>query len=1569
MIRKLLLLVKLLFTTIFTEKTFIPNVKLLCLGIFFVVSFANAATFYSRQSGNWNDRNTWSNFSGGPRVNNGVFPLAGDIVHIEGGDTVTLTTNAACASIDFAANSNNSLVLAGYTLNVSGNITIPRATTLNTLNVGAGNLTAGSIDFPTTGSAVRHKIIISTGTVTVSGSISTDSNTATSATIEFTGAGTLKVGGGFFSSGGGALTPSTGTVELNGANQSFNSFSYYNLTLSGSGTKTFSLTTATSVTNSLIINSGVNADLSTLTHSANRLTLGSTQALASSWGSTTSNATNKSDVYFTATTGKINVTTSTCSNFSIVTPITNVLFNTLNKTTAASSTVSYEDYTSETPTAVSKTQYYALTVKGNTGGDVNGYYSAFFDWNNDGDFDDADEYYRVGTIRNSSGTDSKVTSVYIQIPSTAVTGTIKMRVIGRVGGYNTTPCAISGSTGQMEDYKITIQDACTGSTVPGTTLSTANPVCASTPFTLSLQNQSAISKAATYVWETSIDGGTNWLSATPAPKNFFSSDFSSAPASTNVYGSASITGGELVLTAAVGSQQGGFVIQTTPGLNLNPFTVNFNYTASGGNGADGFSLSYASNINNDAGGGESGEGSGIVVQFDTYDNEGVATGSRVRVLYNNIQLFATAIDAPFNLLTSTKRNVNLNVDANGVLSLSIGGTVFIANLQLPSTYLSSDKSAWKFKFSGRTGLNYDKHAIDDLSIKYLDVANSASTFTTTQTVPTQYRAKVTCGGTTFTSIAITVNMVSAVVNPINASSCSGVAFTVTPANGTNGTIPAGTTYSWPIPVVTGGITGAAASIGSPTSITGTFTNTSSAAQTATYTVTPTASGCAGATFTVTVTVNPLPTPTFDVQPTGSTCIGTSVTYTTQGAMSNYIWGFPGTAGTDYTIVSGGTNADNTVTLRYLTSGSKIVSINYRNVPNSCTATSATSSSAITVNPLPTTPSIGTHTDVTCTTSGSVTLNNLPGGNWTINQTGFVSNTINNTGTSYKITGLAAGTYRFTVSNGTCTSAVSSDVIITNQSSTTWSGTGWSNSTPDASKAAIIAGAFTIASDLTACSLTINPGIAITVPSNYTLTVVNALTVSATASLTFENHSSLVQVNDNAVNSGNIKYKRIAAKIRRGDFVYWSTPVTPQKLIDVSPLTLGDKYFGYSGDNWVITNKNTVMKVGKGYIIRGPQTYSLTVKTDYPAEFNGVPNNGVILGETLTAGKPYLIGNPYPSALSAKKFLDQNIAVLEGTLYFWTHNTPVTLTGVSTYTSDDYASYNLTGSTVVKERAITGGTPGSNNEEPSGFIGAGQSFFAVSKAGGTVTFNNDMRLGAADNTQFFKSASKETTEAHRVWLNMTNTKGVFKQMLVGYVQGATNEYEDRYDGVSFNANPYVDFYSVDNANNYVIQGRALPFTETDQVPLGYSTTITGDFTISIDKADGDLSSHAVYIEDKKTGVIHDLTASDYTFTTEKGIFADRLVLRYTNKTLGTGDFENAQNGLLVSVKDKTIKVTSSAENIQEVTVFDISGKLLYSKKKAGTTELQIQNLQSANQVLLVKVTLDNDFTVTKKIIFN
>ncbi|WP_456313395.1 T9SS sorting signal type C domain-containing protein, partial [Pseudomonas shirazensis] len=806
--------------------------------------------------------------------------------------------------------------------------------------------------------------------------------------------------------------------------------------------------------------------------------------------------------------------------------------------------------------------------------------------------------------------------------------------------------------------------------------------------------------------------------------------------------------------------------------------------------------------------------------------------------------------------------------------------------------------------------------------------------------------------------------------------------TITPANtvtlssgtGTNNQTKCINTALDNITFSTTGATGATFS-GLPTGVSGawasnvvTISGTSSVTGSFPYTVSLTG-GCGTVTATGTIIIDVLPVIT--TQPHSlAICQGQNGSFNvvTTAATPTYQW--------QYSLsLSGPWTATNTATG---VTGHNTATLSLTNVPNNysnyymrCIVTSNTCNTIsdavlLTVNPLPSTPTVST-TNVSCTATGSVTLGNLPAsGTWTLERSpGLITTT--GTGTTTTITGLAVGTYTFRVSNGTCSSAVSADAVITDQSSTTWNGSSWSPAAPDATRAAIIAGPFTVSADLTACSLTINSGIDIVVPSNFTLKIINGLTVSPTSKLTFENHSSLVQVNNNAVNSGKITYKRTAVQIRQADYTYWSTPVSPQRLIDVSPASSYNKFFGYSGTAWVATYPTGNMVVGKGYIIRGPDTFSNTAKADYTASFSGVPNNGILTGETMQADKFYLIGNPYPSALDADTFIDEN-RFLEGTLYFWTHNTPVVLSAAYRYSSTDYASYNLTGG--VGSQPAPSGNPSNNDDKPSGFIGAGQSFFASAATPGTITFNNGMRLGATQNTQFFKSASKAAKiEKHRIWLNITNTEGAFKQMLVGYVQGASNEYEARYDGVSFDANPYIDFYSVANGNNYVIQARALPFANTDLVPLGYRTTIAGEFTIAIDQTDGDLKNQAIYLEDKTTGVIYDLTAGNYKFTTAKGTFSDRFVLRYTNKTLGTGDFEDTQNGLLVSVKQKNIKVTSAIENIKEVTIYDVAGKMLYNKNKAATTELQIQNLPSANQVLLVKITLENNFTTTKKIIFN
>ena len=75
---------------------------------------------------------------------------------------------------------------------------------------------------------------------------------------------------------------------------------------------------------------------------------------------------------------------------------------------------------------------------------------------------------------------------------------------------------------------------------------------------------------------------------------------------------------------------------------------------------------------------------------------------------------------------------------------------------------------------------------------------------------------------------------------------------------------------------------------------------------------------------------------------------------------------------------------------------------------------------------PTAPTVGTITQPTCAVAtGSVVLSGLPSGNWTINPGGITGST-----TSKTISGLAAGTYNYTVTNSVgCTSLGSGNVIV------------------------------------------------------------------------------------------------------------------------------------------------------------------------------------------------------------------------------------------------------------------------------------------------------------------------------------------------------------------------------------------------------------------------------------------------------------------------------------------------------------------------------------------------------------
>ncbi|HLP65483.1 T9SS sorting signal type C domain-containing protein [Flavobacterium sp.] len=562
---------------------------------------------------------------------------------------------------------------------------------------------------------------------------------------------------------------------------------------------------------------------------------------------------------------------------------------------------------------------------------------------------------------------------------------------------------------------------------------------------------------------------------------------------------------------------------------------------------------------------------------------------------------------------------------------------------------------------------------------------------------------------------------------------------------------------------------------------------------------------------------------------------------------------------------------------------------------------------------------------------------------------------------------------------------------------------WS-SAPTISKAVIFDDNFSSTTSIEACSVLVKAGRTVVFNSAHNLLVQNEVTVELGGTLIFENNSQLIQI-ANVSNSGDINYKRIAM-VKKYDYVYWSSPVANFNLDNLNnSLSTGPKYkwepttLNTNGGlgNWINAQGN-IMDIGRGYIARSPASYSDTVLTPFLSTFIGVPNNGNIsytisrgamtsatLGSYTSAnGTPFtefddnlnLIGNPYPSAISANHFLFENRqangGVLAGFINIWRHGIDIQ-TGVTNpfygsyvynYDMNDYLTYNLVGASCC---------PAVGDYK----IGAGQGFFVQmiegNAASGTVTFNNSMRRDLSnvphDNTIFYRTSAENlgysNLERHRIWLDVVNEDNQSDRTLIGYIDGATNNFDNFFDVPNTNKNA-ISVYSLANNQATKTQGRMLPFDANDEVPIGYFAPNSGNLNFAIAAVDGLFESQSIYIKDELLNITHNLKTAPYQFETESGYHNSRFKLIYTTNQLSL--LENSiENSIDIISSDKKIEINSSRFALEEVKIHDISGRLLYEKSKINSNQLIISDCSTSDQVLLVEIKTTDGIVTIKKII--
>ncbi len=449
----------------------------------------------------------------------------------------------------------------------------------------------------------------------------------------------------------------------------------------------------------------------------------------------------------------------------------------------------------------------------------------------------------------------------------------------------------------------------------------------------------------------------------------------------------------------------------------------------------------------------------------------------------------------------------------------------------------------------------------------------------------------------------------------------------------------------------------------------------------------------------------------------------------------------------------------------------------------------------------------------------------------------------------------------------------------------------------------------------------------------------------------KDQGNLKQENSTAVNTGDISVENLFqfADNKRRQYNYVSSPVTGQNLKSIYP---GITYAIYHSENAnIFYNSNGTSAKGQGLAIK-EATEAANPAATATGTYKGVPNNGDInIALKYTTDNPKaagvhgynLVGNPYPSNIDLMLFYADNETLIEQDVELWDNrgNTQYGQLG-SGYSGNNYATFNAyTG--VGTAAAVT------DPREPDQYLKVGLGFMVkalYSSNGKNLQFKNAHRV--YENALDYHGR-QAAMQADRFWLTLKTPSGLKVMNAVSYFSRGTDGIS-RDDSKSSDASD--DLYTIVDDTKLVIQGKT-PFTDTDVLSLGFNAFKEGNYTMHLHKKQGVFDNgQSIYLKDKETGVLTDLTSGDYSFTSAAGKIENRFEIVYKpTASLGT---DNVTKTGLVVYRDAAQFVVKSNEKLDLVEVYDMSGRLAYTiMPNAKETSIDANSLNNGVYIIKVK----------------
>jgi hypothetical protein len=208
----------------------------------------------------------------------------------------------------------------------------------------------------------------------------------------------------------------------------------------------------------------------------------------------------------------------------------------------------------------------------------------------------------------------------------------------------------------------------------------------------------------------------------------------------------------------------------------------------------------------------------------------------------------------------------------------------------------------------------------------------------------------------------------------------------------------------------------------------------------------------------------------------------------------------------------------------------------------------------------------------------------------------------------------------------------------------------------------------------------------------------------------------------------------------------------------------------------------------------------------------------------------------------------------------------------------------------------------------------------------------------------------------------------REVVLAFNPNATDGLDNAYDAPMQGLNLPTDVYfPLTDNNQFAIS--TLPFNINKRVPFALKAVNQSTFRVYVGEIINFNDAENIFLFDSETNIYHDIKNGFVDITLPAGgTTANRFEVTFLDESLGNETVKSEQFMIVQNNENELLSIKNpNLVDLKSATLFDITGKLIFTKEKLGAEELySFPTVGLSESIYIVKLVTADNQEISKKV---